>query len=312
MAGKKARAAAERKGEAPVNGTSIANDLLWPAGVTLLLAGVRQSTMLQSAAEGRCYFLVRFVLFMMLQELYVRAVRRLLMPPVRLLARRLPGAVSREISAKDNDGLRAAEKVVSMTAEMAEDHERHDPTLKWPCPGTILPPEWTAVARGKQPYFLNHVRGSTRLLQAGVRVSAALGTVLQVCAMAWLVDERPVGAIGLWLSWVDLGLGFLTGVSVIVALFAAEVCLGWLRVVGYCEVVAPGEWLHLNLLWDVIFHVAVSIHEEVSHRGWLLVNTAHACKDHLGISAAHAVGLSAALHSLHSYIPSSPTVHPYR
>ena len=50
----------------------------------------------------------------------------------------------------------------------------------------------------------------------------------------------------------------------VLAIFAAELSVGWLRVVGYLEVVDPRESLWVNLLWDVIFHVAVAVHEEVS------------------------------------------------
>ena len=82
----------------------------------------------------------------------------------------------------------------------------------------------------------------------------------------------------------DLGLGLLTGFSCVVVMFAGGVGLGWLRVVGFGQVLVPGESLPLNLLWDVIFHVAVSLNEEVALRGWLLPNVALAIVAHLGWS----------------------------
>ena len=50
----------------------------------------------------------------------------------------------------------------------------HDYTIKWPLP-ELVPPEWLTLARGrKQPFFLNHVRGSTRLKHAAPRPTDAL------------------------------------------------------------------------------------------------------------------------------------------
>ena len=42
----------------------------------------------------------------------------------------------------------------------------------------------------------------------------------------------------------------------------------------------------------------MAVHEEVSHRGWLLVNTAHAWVDHFGVSPAVAMALSVAVQAI--------------
>lgn len=252
---------------------------------TLIFAAARAfggSSLARSDAEGRCSFCARVVLFFLLQAAATSALSPLLVLPARALARRLPGAVV-------PDQLRDLDR---------QEHEQHDPTLAWPLPGTQLPSEWVSAARargGKQPYFLNHARGCVRIRQAALRVGAALGTLLQVGAMAATVDRRPPSSIGLELVAPDLALGVLTGLFIVSVLFAAEVSLGWLHVVRCCEVVVPGEWLSLNLLWDALFHVAVAVNEEVSLRGWLLVNGAHACVDLLGVSPAAAIALAVAL-----------------
>ena len=64
--------------------------------------------------------------------------------------------------------------------------------------------------------------------------------------------------------------GVAVGATLIIGVFAAEVGLGWIKITGYMQTVVPGESLGLNLLWDVVFHLAVSINEELSMRGWLL------------------------------------------
>ena len=234
--GKKTRAAtAERERPAEAAAlptlTALVSAVLTPVVLILLIASLDRSEFLYSKKEGRCHFITRLFIWMFLQESVTRALAEVLMPAARRIARFLPGE-SRPITAQ-------------------EESEQHDPSLKWPCAGTELPPEWTAAARGKQPYFLNHVRGSVRFRQALLRVAAATGSIVQVFAMAWLIDRRPPEAIGLTLAWVDVALGVFTGVSVIVLLFCAEVALGWLRIVGYFEVVSPNESLHVNLLWSV-------------------------------------------------------------
>ena len=41
--------------------------------------------------------------------------------------------------------------------------QHNDESIKWPRPEHV-PADWAIIARGrKQPFFLNHVRGSIRL-----------------------------------------------------------------------------------------------------------------------------------------------------
>ena len=39
--------------------------------------------------------------------------------------------------------------------------------------------------------------------------------------------------------------------------------MGWIKIVGYWETVVPEENFAVNITWDVLFHVGVSINEEV-------------------------------------------------
>jgi hypothetical protein len=219
-----------------------------------------QLPVLHSSNEGRCFFLMRFLIFMGLEGVIGRLCAWLLLMPARAIARRLPGAV-----------VPATDELMSK-----EEHEQHDPSLQWPVPGTVLPPGWAEAATKpkqpaskKQPYFLNHVRGAVRLRQAALRLGAAVGMVIQVHLMSRLVDNQPVGTIGLDVRALDVAVGMAVGSSLVLLIFLAEVGLGWLKIVGYAEVVVPGESLTLNLLWDVLFHVGVSVQEELSLRGWM-------------------------------------------
>ena len=48
---------------------------------------------------------------------------------------------------------------------------QNDPTIVWPSSEALgtLPVEFRKAARGKQPYYINHVKGSARCLQALMR-----------------------------------------------------------------------------------------------------------------------------------------------
>ena len=244
-------------------------------GLLGVVYAVCSASFLYNAAEGRCMFLVRLFCFLLLEAGLGKTFSGIIMPPVRAMARQLPGAPP--------------------SAAEADDHQQHDATLVWPLPGTVLPEGWAAAAKGKQPYFLNHVSGAMRFRQAFVRVAAALGTLLQVGFMCALVDHRDLAAVGAVLVPTDVARGVAVGAGIICVLFCVEVRLGWLAIVGYGEVVVASERLPLNLLWDALFHLGVSLNEEVSLRGWLLVNMTHALVDHLGASPYLAMALAVAL-----------------
>ena len=227
-------------------------------------------------------FFVRLVLCIFLDSVYGGAYYAILLPPARVLARLLPGAWVPESS-------KECEK---------QENAILDLSITWPVPGSPIPPSWIDVARRSKrenPFFLNHVRGSTRLRQAVFRITAALGTLTMVHVMTEYVDHASsLSDIGLDISFADIGWGFAVGSIIVILLFLAEVALGWIHIVGYFEVVVPGEFIFVNLFWDILFHIGVSINEEVSLRGWILVNTALYVRT-LGLSPSEAMTVAVAL-----------------
>lgn len=127
-----------------------------------------------------------------------------------------------------------------------------------------------------QPFYLNHVRGSTRIRQASQRVSAALGTVLSTYMLCYLSSSITLVDLGLTnitsthtTVGRDLVWGFLIGSSIVIIIFIMEVLLGWIKIVGFFQTVVKNESFSINFLWDVLFHIGVSINEEVMLRGWM-------------------------------------------
>jgi len=180
-----------------------------------------------------------------------------------------------------------------------EEMLHHDDTIKWPLP-ELVPPEWLTLARGrKQPFFLNHVRGSTRLKQASFRLGAALSTVLAIVIMCTVIERRPLSSLTFMrFSAGDAFLGVLTGTCCIVFLFLAEWKLGWILPTHTFETVVPGESWSLNILWDVLFHIGVTINEECQLRGWVLYSAADACMAYFDASHGNAMFWASILESL--------------
>lgn len=122
-------------------------------------------------------------------------------------------------------------------------------------------------SRSKQPYYLNHVRGSTRIRQASQRIAAAFGTLaasLLLSHYSSLITLDDIGLVfpstGRLLS--DLVTGFCIGSFIVIFIFMIELRLGWIRIIGFKETVVESESF-INILWDILFHVGVSINEEV-------------------------------------------------
>lgn len=234
-----------------------------------------------SEPNARPNFFIRLILCMFLDSVYGGAFYAILLPPARAVARLLP----------------AAQVPTNMAECEKQESDVNDPSLTWPLPGANIPSDWIDIARRSkraQPFFLNHVRGSTRLRQAIFRISSAFGTLSMAYVMSNWVDHMLLADMGIAISLADISWGFLVGSSIIILLFVTEVTLGWIHIVGFGEVVVPRESLIINLLWDVLFHIGVSINEEVSMRGWVLVNTAMYLKT-LGASASAAMALAVSL-----------------
>jgi hypothetical protein len=257
-----------------------------PAMLTFIARHVGSSSDGEDNSDdtSRPHFFVRLVLSIILDAVYGEAFHTIFIPIARAISRTLPGAV---VPTDHGECER-------------EEAEQNDPAIVWPPTGANIPSDWIEMAKkrkrakGEPLFFLNHVRGSTRLRQAVRRIAAAFGTLSMAVVMTHWVDGQNIGHIGLTISALDLALGFVVGSSVIIILFVAEVWLGWIRIIGFGEVVVPGESLTINIIWDVLFHIGVSINEEVSMRGWILVNTA-AYIVSLGASGSTAMTLSVSL-----------------
>ena len=132
----------------------------------------------------------------------------------------------------------------------------------------------------QQPYYLNHVRGSTRIRQASQRIGAAIGSIFASHLICHLSESVTLRDIGLMLPstathnhsfWQEISLGCIIGSSIVTIIFLVEIVLGWIKPIGFFRTVVPNENFSVNFLWDVLFHVGVSINEEVMLRGWMFV-----------------------------------------
>ena len=282
-------------------------------------------------------FVIRLVLSILLNSVYGVACYTIIIPPVRIVARTyLPGAC------------------VPSSRHDCEDQENasNDPSLIWPLPSTLkqIPNEWigfvesnnsnhtttttrtdenaSSCSKAKQPptkkdrpFFLNHVRGSTRFRQAMFRISSAFGTVAMLFVMTNYVDDynyydtnnntNDTNTNGtstfydgyLSISFVDIGYGILVGSCVVACLFGMELYLGWIHIIGYNEVIVKEEYLVLNLVWDVLFHIGVSISEEIPLRGWILLHTTKAIFE----TTNHSNGNSSTSTMMMQRVPVSPS-----
>ena len=77
------------------------------------------------------------------------------------------------------------------------------------------------------------------------------------------LDRMEKGTDSVGRVVTDLALGCIVGSSIIVCIFLMDLKMGWIRVVGVFETVDPKEVFAINLYWDVLFHIGVSINEEV-------------------------------------------------
>jgi hypothetical protein len=119
-----------------------------------------------------------------------------------------------------------------------------------------------------QLYYLNHVRGSTRIRQASQRLGLGLGTMTSSYILCTLSSYITLDNIGLGISsprriFFDVICGFGIGSFIVILIFLLEIQMGWIKIVGYWETVVPDEKFALNITWDILFHIGVSINEEI-------------------------------------------------
>ena len=61
----------------------------------------------------------------------------------------------------------------------------------------------------------------------------------------------------------ELLLGFTIGSSIVIFIFILELRMGWIKIIGYREKVVPQETFAINFAWDILFHIGVSLNEDV-------------------------------------------------
>ena len=137
-----------------------------------------------------------------------------------------------------------------------------------------------------QPYYLNHVRGSTFIRKASQRIAAAMGTLFASFLMIYIFDDwrdeddgkggdnelEPIHQLYASETILfELCCGFTIGSFLVIFIFLIELRMGWIKIVGYMETAVPEEKFAINILWDILFHIGVSINEEVMLRGWMFV-----------------------------------------
>jgi len=136
----------------------------------------------------------------------------------------------------------------------------------------------------EQPYYLNHVRGSTFIRKASQRIAAAMGTLFASFLMIHIFDDwrdedgdkelRPLHQLYAGSSeniLRELCCGFAIGSFLVIMIFLIELKMGWILIIGYMETVVPEEKFTINIIWDILFHIGVSINEEIMLRGWMFV-----------------------------------------
>jgi len=138
----------------------------------------------------------------------------------------------------------------------------------------------------EQPYYLNHVRGSTFIRKASQRIAAAMGTLFASFLMIYIFDDwrdeddgeggdnelEPIHQLYASETILfELCCGFTIGSFLVIFIFLIELRMGWIKIVGYMETAVPDEKFAINIIWDVLFHIGVSINEEVMLRGWMFV-----------------------------------------
>lgn len=108
-----------------------------------------------------------------------------------------------------------------------------------------------------------------------MRIAAAASTLVSSYILCSLTSSLvSLDDIGLHIPSLqrvifDLFCGCLIGSFIVIVIFVIELQLEWIKIIGYCETVVPNEKFAINIIWDILFHIGVSINEEVMLRGWM-------------------------------------------
>lgn len=120
--------------------------------------------------------------------------------------------------------------------------------------------------------------GSRLASGGGADVLRLTLTVMSILTIAALVavralDRRPVRQLGIVPArgyWGDLAFGLGLGAGLMSLVFVAELCAGWVTVVGVVYSRVPHESFATGALYMGLAFMAVGFYEELTDRGYLL------------------------------------------
>lgn len=227
-----------------------------------------------SEVEGRMHFMARLMFFLAAQAVSTQFFIILFLQ----IGRRLCG-----------------ESSPTTCSPTSSEQAVHDPSISWPAV-ELLSNELKPFASNKgQPFSLNHVTGRRRCKDACMRIGMMLGSLVTVWCMCLWMEKRPISQLGLTMDrpfFLDAAIGMGVGVTIVTFMFIIELLAGWLHFLQFFEVFDKSENFGLCIFWDVVFHLNVSVNEELPIRGWLLHNFADALVAHQGLSYTPALVLA--------------------
>jgi hypothetical protein len=241
--------------------TAAQEDAVTPVVLTfgiLLIGGYSADNWFFDPVEGRMAFLPRAFYFMTLHSVAAQLMALVMLQFARWL---------------DGEVVDASTSWMPSAKEMGS----NDASIQWPYPVEAVSPDLLLLAkkcnRKEQPFFLNHQTGSRRRRDMFMRIGMMLGTVITISFCAVTVD-RGHSAHGINTDaafFSDTCTGVAVGVFIVGAMFAVELAAGWIRFHCLFEVFdhTREQWLFTrNIVQEVVFHLSVSINEEVPMRGW--------------------------------------------
>jgi hypothetical protein len=219
----------------------------------MLAIGYFGDNLFYDPVEGRMAFIPRASYFMLLHPIAAQVMAIVMLQ----VARWLDGEVG--------------ESWLPSQTEM----ESNDPSIKWPhpyAPELVDKAKKGGNSRKQQPFFLNHQTGAQRRKDMFMRIGMMLGTVITVTFMSATVDKTELKGINLDATFMaNIANGVCVGGFIVFSMFAVELAAGWIRFHCFCEVFdheKESNLFFVNIFQEVIFHLSVSINEEVPMRGW--------------------------------------------
>eukprot|EP00927_Polykrikos_kofoidii_P055554 TRINITY_DN49780_c0_g1_i1.p1 TRINITY_DN49780_c0_g1~~TRINITY_DN49780_c0_g1_i1.p1 ORF type:complete len:429 (-),score=87.06 TRINITY_DN49780_c0_g1_i1:50-1162(-) len=162
----------------------------------------------------------------------------------------------------------------------------HNPTIPWPSMEYLPADLHKFASKNGQPFFLNKVTGKRRSKDALMRIGMNVGSFFTVGFMCMTLDGRSLASLGLTCDkpfFIDMFVGLGIGIFIVSMTFLVELLFGWIRFMRLFEVFDRSDRFITCFFWDVVFHLNVSLNEELPVRGWMLYNIAEAVNAYFGL-----------------------------